>query len=149
MAEALIYGGRPGEAIPWIEAANRLGRDASKQPPPYNVWVLGMAFFGEGMFAEAIALFEDAWRGTRRTSAPPRRSPPPIGTRRKQPPAIRRGRTSNAPRPGRRSTPTVRRHARRHDRRGEASTGRSATAEDEERLVAPLRALGVPEAPSG
>ena len=28
MAEALIYGGRPGEAIPWVEAANRLGRDA-------------------------------------------------------------------------------------------------------------------------
>ena len=60
MAEALIYGGRPGEAIPWVEAANRLGRDASKQPPPYNAWVLGMAFFGEEMYPEAIALFEDA-----------------------------------------------------------------------------------------
>jgi class 3 adenylate cyclase/TolB-like protein len=60
MAEALIYGGRPGEAIPWVEAANRLGRDASRRPPAYNAWVLGMAFFGEAMYAEAVALFEDA-----------------------------------------------------------------------------------------
>jgi TolB-like protein/class 3 adenylate cyclase len=60
MAEALIYGGRPGEAVPWIEAANRLGRDATKQAPPYNAWVMGMAFFGEGQFGEAVALFEDA-----------------------------------------------------------------------------------------
>lgn len=60
MAEALIYGGRPGEAIPWVEAANRLSRDASKLTSPYNAWVLGMAFFGEAMYPEAIALFEDA-----------------------------------------------------------------------------------------
>lgn len=60
MAEALIYGGRAGEAIPWVEAANRLSRDASKLPSPYNAWVLGMAFFGEEMYPEAIALFEDA-----------------------------------------------------------------------------------------
>jgi tetratricopeptide (TPR) repeat protein len=60
MAEALIYGGRPGEAVQWIEAANRLGRDASRLTPPYNAWVMGMAFFGEEMYGEAIALFEDA-----------------------------------------------------------------------------------------
>jgi len=60
MAEALIYGGRPGEAIPWVEAANRLGRDASRHAPPYNAWVLGMAFFGAEQYREAIALFEDA-----------------------------------------------------------------------------------------
>lgn len=60
MAEALIYSGRPAEAIPWVEAASRLERNAAKEPPPYNVWVLGMAFFGQGMFDEAIALFDSA-----------------------------------------------------------------------------------------
>jgi tetratricopeptide (TPR) repeat protein len=60
MAEALIYSGRAAEAIPWVEAANRLERNAAKEPPPYNVWVLGMAFFGQGLFDEAIALFESA-----------------------------------------------------------------------------------------
>ena len=60
MAEALIYGGRAGEAVPWIEAANRLDRDASKQPPPYNVWVEGMALFGTGKYSDAAAHFESA-----------------------------------------------------------------------------------------
>jgi TolB-like protein/tetratricopeptide (TPR) repeat protein len=60
MAEALIYSGRAAEAIPWVEAANRLERNAAKEPPPYNVWVLGMAFFGQGLFDDAIALFDGA-----------------------------------------------------------------------------------------
>jgi adenylate cyclase len=60
MAEALIYAGRPAEAVAWVEAANRLERDAAKEPPPYNVWVLGVAFFGQGQYSEAIALFENA-----------------------------------------------------------------------------------------
>jgi adenylate cyclase len=60
MAEALIYGGRPAGAIPWIEAANRLDRNAANEPPPYNTWVLGMAYFGQEMFGQAIDLFEEA-----------------------------------------------------------------------------------------
>ncbi len=60
MAEALIYSGRAAEAIPWVEAANRLERNAAKEPPPYNVWVLGMAYFGQGLFDDAIALFDSA-----------------------------------------------------------------------------------------
>jgi adenylate cyclase len=60
MAEALIYSGRPAEAVAWVEVANRLERDAAKEPPPYNVWVLGMAFFGQEQYPEAITLFDNA-----------------------------------------------------------------------------------------
>ncbi|RWP41783.1 MAG: adenylate/guanylate cyclase domain-containing protein [Mesorhizobium sp.] len=60
MAEALIYGGSPAEAIPWLDAADNLDRNAAKEPPPYNVWVRGMAYFGQQKFEEAIALFDDA-----------------------------------------------------------------------------------------
>lgn len=146
MAEALIYGGRPGEAIPWIEAANRLGRDASKQPSPYNAWVLGMAFFGEEMYPEAIALFEDALA----------RNPDDFGP----------------------AAPLAAAYAHLADEAsGEAAEQHRAKAkaaldfyvggtpdasidqmriywpfrdqEDEERLIAPLRAMGLPETASG
>jgi adenylate cyclase len=70
MAESLIYSGRPAEAVPWVEAANRLERDAAKEPPPYNIWVLGIAFFGQGQYAEAISLFNNALKANPEDFAP-------------------------------------------------------------------------------
>ena len=148
MAEALIYGGRPGEAIPWIEAANRLGRDASKQPPPYNAWVLGMAFFGEDMYPEAIALFDDALARNPRDYGPG------------APLAAAHWRLAEA------ATGDA---AEAEEHRAGAKAAFDAylkgtpdatieqikvywpfrDVEDEERLTVPLRALGLPEVPSG
>ena len=148
MAEALIYGGRPGEAIPWIEAANRLSRDASKQPAPYNAWVLGMAFFGEDMFPEAIALFDDALT----------RNPRDYG-----PGALLAAAHWHLAEAANGDA------ARADEHRAKARAALDAylkgtpdatigevklywpfrDADDEERLTAPLRALGLPEGASG
>jgi tetratricopeptide (TPR) repeat protein len=146
MAEALIYGGRPGEAIQWIEAANRLGRNASGQPPPYNAWVMGMAFFGEGLFPEAVALFEDALA----------RNPEDFGPA--APLAAAYWHLAEAAK----GAEADRLHAKAKAAL-DAYVGGTPDAtlaemrlywpfrypEDEQRLTAPLRALGLPEAPSG
>lgn len=146
MAEALIYSGRPAEAVAWIEAANRLERDAAKEPPPYNMWVLGVAFFGQAQFAEAITLFDNALKSNPEDFAP--------------------------------AVPLAAAHWHLAQGAGETeAAAHMAKAEaalktyyagwpeanieevivywpfrdkaDEERLVAPLRAMGMPAAPSG
>jgi len=146
MAEALIYGGRPGEAIPWVEAANRLSRDASKQPSPYNAWVLGMAFFGEEMYPEAIALFEDALA----------RNPDDFGPA--APLAAAYFHLAEEA-----SGEAAEQHRAKAKAALDFYTGGSPDAtieqmrlywpfrdqEDEERLTAPLRAMGLPETASG
>lgn len=146
MAEALIYGGRPGEAIQWIEAANRLGRDASGQPPPYNAWVMGMAFFGEDMFPEAVALFEDALA----------RNPEDFGPAAPLAAAYRHLAEAAS------GAEADRLHAKAKASLDTYVGGTpDATLaqmrlywpfrypEDEQRLIEPLRAMGLPEAPSG
>lgn len=145
MAEALIYSGRPAEAVAWIEAANRLERDAAKEPPPYNVWVLGMAFFGQGQYPEAITLFDNALRANPEDFGPAA----PLAAAH-----WHLAESENGP------------GADEHRKKAEAAIATyyagwaDANIEemivywpfrdkaDEERLTAPLRALGMPAAPS-
>lgn len=53
-AETLIYAGRPTEGRPWVELAMRL----DPLFPAYVDFVLGMSYFGEGAFEEAVTQFE-------------------------------------------------------------------------------------------
>jgi predicted Zn-dependent protease len=146
MAEALIYGGRPGEAIPWVEAANRLGRDASRQPPPYNAWVLGMAFFGEEMYPEAIALFEDALARNPDDFGPAA----PLAAAYAHLAEQASGADAEAHRAKARAALDVYTSGT-----PDASIGEMRLywpfrdEDDEERLTAPLRAMGLPETASG
>jgi adenylate cyclase len=58
MAEALIYSGRPGEAIDFVNKAMRLD--------PHNIsnylYTLGLSYFGMEQFQEALSFFERAFK---------------------------------------------------------------------------------------
>lgn len=146
MAEALIYGGRPGEAIPWIEAANRLARDASRQSTPYNAWVLGMAFFGEAMYPEAIALFEDALARNPRDFGPAA----PLAAAYAHLAEAATGEAAESHRAKAKAALEIYVGGTPH-----ASIDQMRIywpfrdQEDEERLTEPLRAMGLPESASG
>ena len=147
MAEALIYSGRPAEAVPWIEAANRLERDAAKEPPPYNVWVLGIAFFGQEQYPEAITLFENALKANPEDFAPA----VPLAAAHWH--LAERAGTDEAAAAEHRKKATEA-LATYYAGWPEANIEEVIVywpfrdKADEERLVAPLRALGMPAAPS-
>ncbi len=54
MAYALIYGGKPKEAVDYIERALRI----DPEYPAYYLFVLGLAHFGMEQFEKAASLFE-------------------------------------------------------------------------------------------
>ena len=106
-----------------------------------------MAFFGEDMFPEAIALFEDALARNPHDYGPAAPLAAAYWHSRKRPPATRRGRRHRAKARAAldayiRGTPDATIDQMR-------LYWPFRDSEDEERLTGPLRALGVPEAPSG
>jgi tetratricopeptide (TPR) repeat protein len=55
MAEAMIFGGRPKEAVQFIEKAMRLDPHSAA-----NLYIFGLAHFSMGQLDEATTLFERA-----------------------------------------------------------------------------------------
>jgi adenylate cyclase len=64
MAGALVFEGRPGEAIPFVTTAMRIDPN---YPPSYS-FILGLAQFGLDQFEEAAKSFENATRRNPRYS---------------------------------------------------------------------------------